>query len=844
MSDKAIIENAIANPAEALHQLEAIRCEESLYEFIKAAWHTIHPGTEFEGGWAIETMCRHLEAVTRGDVTRLLINVPPGCTKAAPIDTPVLTPSGWVRHGDLREGDFVFAPNGKAVRVQGITPRFDTPTYRVEFKDGVSVDVSQAHEWILSNGKRVETRDLRTGSRPDSLSVGHPVEMPRQHGQVIHPYLLGAWLGDGDSASGMITAHMDDAYVLVENHGAVVSRRDRDVLRLRVPGLQEKLRILDLLHNKHIPDAYSLGSIEQRWELLRGLLDTDGMATDNGSVRFSQKDEGLALQVQQLANSLGLKCSCKKKSNRLGNKTFQHHLLVISPREGDVYFYLDRKQERTRMSRNCRGRRRYVERVTVLPSKVMSCIQVEGGQYLIGENLIPTSNSMLVNVFWPAWEWGPKNFKHYKYISAAHEKGLIIDLMARAREVLKSEWYQSHWPLEFKPDADGKEYYATTDQGSRFAASVTSKLTGRRGHRFIIDDPHSVASAESDAERVKAGSWFTETTPTRFDDQKNPVYVIIMQRLHMNDISGIVIDKLADQQGWTHVCLPMEFEEKYRSYSKVPSPFGEAEPMRRVVDEDSPLPHYVPDPDGEMLYPQDPREEEHELLWPERFPRESIEELKIQFRSEGGSYAESAQLQQRPVPRGGGMFKKEWFKYLDKVPEDVILWCRGYDLAATEKNPQAAYTASVKLGLRSDGSLVVADVQRDRFGPADVERNILSNAERDGHAVNISVPQDPGQAGKSQVNAFARQMHGYNFRSSPETGSKPNRAIPIAAQAEIGNVYLVRGPWNDVFLGEACLFPNSKFLDQVDALSRAYEYILANKGQSLALIPGRTVQYG
>lgn len=529
MSTDAITQ-ALANPAAARHQLEEIRCEESLYEFIKAAWHTIHPGTAFKGGWAIETMCRHLEAVTRGEITRLLINVPPGCTK-----------------------------------------------------------------------------------------------------------------------------------------------------------------------------------------------------------------------------------------------------------------------------------------------------------------------SMLVNVFWPAWEWGPKGLSHYKYISTAHEKGLVIDLMARAREVLKSEWYQSHWPLEFKADADGKEYYATTAQGSRFAGSVTSKLTGRRGHRFIIDDPHSVASAESDQERTTAGSWFTETTPTRFDDQENPVYVIIMQRLHMHDISGIVIEDLAVQQGWTHICLPMEFEEKYRSWSCVPSPFGEPARMRRVLEDGSPLPYYEYDPEGELLWPQDPRTEESDLLWPERFSRKAIEELKIQFRSQGGSYAESAQLQQRPVPRGGGMFNKDWFKYLDEAPP-CVQWVRGYDLAATDDN-KAAFTVGLKMGLTADGRIIVADVERVRQGPADVEQTILSAANRDGAACAISLPQDPGQAGVAQKNTIIKLLHGFNARFSPESGSKENRAIPIAAQAECGNVYLVRGPWNDAFVAEASLFPNSKFLDQVDALSRAYTYLVANRGTTIALVPSRMIQY-
>ena len=531
MSDD-LIQLALANPKAALHELERIRCEKSLYEFVVAAWHTIHPGTAFKGGWAIRTMCEHLEAVTRGDITRLLINIPPGCTK-----------------------------------------------------------------------------------------------------------------------------------------------------------------------------------------------------------------------------------------------------------------------------------------------------------------------SMLVNVFWPAWEWGPKGFSHYKYISTAHEKGLVVELMARAREVLKSEWYQSHWPLDFKPDADGKEFYATTKQGSRFAGSVTSKLTGRRGHRFIIDDPHSVASAESDAERTTAGNWFTETTPTRFDDQENPVYVIIMQRLHMSDISGIVIEKLATQQGWTHLCLPMEFEEKYRSWSCVPSEHGEPQMMRRVLEDGKPLPYYVPDEeDGELLWPQDPRTTDGELLWPERFSRKAIDELKVQFRSTGGSYAEAAQLQQRPVPRGGGMFNRDNFVLVDECPQNVIVSCRGYDLAATDDN-KAAWTVGAKIGRTNDGRIVIMDIDRYREGPAKVEANILACANRDGKAIPISIPQDPGQSGKAQVRALGALLGGFNARFSVESGSKENRALPLAAQVECGNVLVVRAPWNDAFFAEAGLFPNSQFKDQIDACTRAYDYLLQNTGPNLAILPARMITY-
>ena len=450
--------------------------------------------------------------------------------------------------------------------------------------------------------------------------------------------------------------------------------------------------------------------------------------------------------------------------------------------------------------------------------------------------------SMLVNVFWPAWEWGPQGNKHYKYISASYEKGLATRDLMYCRDLMKSEWYQSQWPIKFKADHDGKQEYSNDGRGWRFAASVGSGLTGRRGHRFIIDDPHSVGLAESEAERSTARFWFTETTATRFVDQRKPVYVIIMQRLHEQDISGLIINKLAEVQDWTHLVIPMECEFKHRSYTPVPIRNAKPKMVRRVKEEGEPLPYYVPDKvNGSSLYLQDPRTKDGDLAWPKRFDRKTVEDLKEQFRSEGGSYAEAAQLQQRPVPRGGGMFNKKNFTFLDECP-DVISTCRGWDLAATDDS-KAAYTVGLKLGRCADGRIILMDIDRFRGGPAEVESRILGCAVRDGHAVNISIPQDPGQAGKAQVRALAILLQGYNCRFSPESGAKDIRAIPIAAQVEVGNVFIVRAPWNDSFLAEAGLFPNSEFKDQVDALSRAYHYILSNMGPRLALHPGKLIQY-
>jgi predicted phage terminase large subunit-like protein len=107
----------------------------------------------------------------------------------------------------------------------------------------------------------------------------------------------------------------------------------------------------------------------------------------------------------------------------------------------------------------------------------------------------------------------------------------------------------------------------------------------------------------------------------------------------------------------------------------------------------------------------------------------------------------------------------------------------------------------------------------------------------DGKGVTIDFPQDPGQAGKSQKAHFIQMLHGFKVRSSPETGSKEDRARPLAAQNELHNLYLLRASWNDSFISEACLFPNGNFKDQIDAASRAYARLVAKRPELVGAAP-------
>lgn len=400
------------------------------------------------------------------------------------------------------------------------------------------------------------------------------------------------------------------------------------------------------------------------------------------------------------------------------------------------------------------------------------------------------TKSMTTDVLWPAWEWGPQNRPDLRYVCISYSEDLTIRDNRRCRNVILSPRYQALWGDRFRisSEQNAKLRFDTDRTGWKIATSIGGGVTGERGDRVIIDDPHKVNEVESDAMRGAVLRAFFEVVTTRVNDDQSAI-VVIMQRLHEQDVSGMIIAK---ELGYDHLCLPMEFEADH------------------------------PHPSRTALNFVDWRTEEGELLAPGRFSREFLEEtIKPNLRAWGGTFAESGQLRQCPSPRGGGSFKRKWFQVEDEGPEKVAARARGWDLAASETKA-AKYTAGVKMSIDSAGRVWIEDVHRLQGTPHKVEVAVETTARQDGPRVIQDIPQDPGQAGKAQIGTFAKLLHGLTVRFSPETGSKVSRADPLAAQAEGGNLFLVRGAWNDAFINEAAMFPSGMYSDQVDAASRAY----------------------
>lgn len=445
--------------------------------------------------------------------------------------------------------------------------------------------------------------------------------------------------------------------------------------------------------------------------------------------------------------------------------------------------------------------------------------------------------SLASNVFFSTWEWGPRSRPDLSYLTFSHDLKLTIRDNRKARALIRSPIYQECWGDRFQisKEQDAKTRFDTMDMGYRIAASVGSATgTGERGDRIIIDDPHQVSKVDSEPIREKAIAWFSNEITTRINDESS-VVVAIGQRTRSNDMFGVI---LKANLGFEWLCLPMEYERDYRCFTSVPRKGLEPERRALVQREEDPIPKWIPEDElGDLadvytcqsVYPQDRRAEEGELLQPNRYSRGYIEGiLKPSLRLVGGTYAEAGQLQQRPSPKSGGQFKREFFQMIHahEVPEGLA-WVRGYDLAGTKKK-RSPYTAAVLMAFHEDGRVFIADVVRERHESHGVYSLMRKLAKQDGDEVIVDFPQDPGQAGLAQVRTIKGKLRDLvdKVKWSPESGSKEVRANGLAGDGAAGNLFLVRGIWNSVFIAEAILFPRGDFQDQIDAASRAYARLI------------------
>lgn len=384
--------------------------------------------------------------------------------------------------------------------------------------------------------------------------------------------------------------------------------------------------------------------------------------------------------------------------------------------------------------------------------------------------------SLLTNVIWPAWEWGPFGLPHLRHIGTAHKQDLAVRDNIKCRRLIQSQWFQDRWPVALTIDQNAKTKFENDKTGFMEAMAFTS-MTGARGDRVRIDDPISADAANSEAELLNVERTFTEALPTRVNNDDSAI-VVIMQRLHERDPSGLILSK---ELGYTHLCLPMRFEPSRRCVT----PFG-----------------------------RDLRTMDGELLFPERFSEETVVSLERTL----GSYATAGQLQQRPSPRGGGIIKTAWFKTYQMPPE--LEWRVIFADTAQKTGQENDYSVLQCWGRSKTGQAVLLDLVRGKWEAPELlaeARAFWAKHQKSGSGALRAMKVEDKVSGTGLIQTLRRE--GIPVLAVQRNRDKISRAHDAAPFIESGNVLIPEfSVWLADFVAEVSTFPSGAHDDQLDPM--------------------------
>ncbi|RYC11029.1 replicative DNA helicase [Nocardioides zhouii] len=420
-------------------------------------------GNREAGLYGVPTGFADLDDLTNGlhSGQMIIVAARPAMGKALALDTPLPTPSGWTTMGDVAVGDLLYDANGRPTRVVAATDVMaDRPCYEVTFSDGSVIVADAEHQWLTetraarksrwaaehhynrSRNQRIHASVVTTEQIAGSVHVGaekranHAVLnasalVGHNESLAIDPYVLGAWLGDGHSASGRITCETPEIPMRIEGRGYDVSHRGAMLYSIKTPrtasaqagvcpscsgvmhgtylcescqrdhgSFTALLRGLGVLNDKHIPSHYLRASESARRDLLAGLLDTDGTVVKGvGSVQFAVSSKRLADDVHELVVGLGYRCGRTTKRVK-GRTEASSTCYILNFSTVDDVFKLERKallHKEERPQSTVRIGKRYITSVKPVESVPVRCVQVDNEDhlYLAGRSMIPTHNSTL-----------------------------------------------------------------------------------------------------------------------------------------------------------------------------------------------------------------------------------------------------------------------------------------------------------------------------------------------------------------------------------------------------------------------------------------------------------------
>jgi predicted phage terminase large subunit-like protein len=390
--------------------------------------------------------------------------------------------------------------------------------------------------------------------------------------------------------------------------------------------------------------------------------------------------------------------------------------------------------------------------------------------------------SFCVSVAFPAWVLGKNPQK--RIIVASYSEKLTLKHSTDCRLIMKSGWFRNIFPgCVLSKNQNEKYKFSTTNNGYRFATSVGGTLTGEGGDILIIDDPHNPQSVLSDKYRQKTLDWYSNTFSSRLNDKKSGAIIIVMQRLHPNDLTGYLLER--NKNNWHHLSLPVVFEENCEI---------NVGNFSRKCKKD-------------------------EFLFEKREGLDEIDKMKIDM----GTYVFNAQYQQRPMSAECGMFRRKWFRYFEN---DVAF-----------DNIFLSFDTALKIGINNDptvctiwgeheNNLYLIDVFREWLEYPDLKKETIKLIEK---YEPMAVLIEDKASGQSLIQDLRRDSK-CNVIAIKVTRDKITRFASVTPFFESGKVFILKNsPWLFEYEYELVSFPNVKHDDQVDSTSQFLSWINGRK---------------
>ncbi len=530
-------------------------------------------------------------------VRRAVFSVARKNGKGLALNTPIPTPSGWRTMADIQKGDLIYGSDGQPTRVSGVSDiHRGLRCWELTFSDGSKITADEEHQWITRHYFRPwdKTRRMRNGrgtcGRPRTEVVTTPqiamsvniessgkiafnhkmriaptllscnVDLP------VDPYVLGAWLGDGKSNGACICAGDVDinhllSQVRITNERAY-AKRFRTAWNVNIPGgLLLKLRGLNLLNNKHIPQVYLDAGTDQRWALLQGLMDTDGSSSSSCKVpqcHFAVCSKQLASDTWRLLRSLGIKARITEKPERFRGETIGTvYNLIFNAAADQPVFRLSRKQ--ANLPIQFASRRRLVSIVDCVEVDSVStkCLSVDAQDklYLAGFGCIPTHNTALIAAVALAHLVGPEAIVNGEIYSAANEREQAAIVFKMAAQFVRAEPEL----LAVLKVVDSTKTIVCFGNGSVYRA-ISAEAGSKHGFNPSVVIYDELAQAKSRA--------LYDVLDTAMGARKEPLFLVISTQSNdpQHILSQLIDDGLNEDDPTTVTHLyqvPMEVEDIY-----------------------------------------------------------------------------------------------------------------------------------------------------------------------------------------------------------------------------------------------------------------------------------------